>query len=546
MRTVVCYLGLWAAAVTAAGCAPQEHGARERLCAGHGCSAECRALEVDVCDIRDDECQDLIFKSLQCVRGDVLDDTPYLVVTESLSAGSFDGPEDLVHTRNVESAPTTGASNTTGAIVSATQSQMNQVTEQNPVQQGAETFAQRVFTYYISEGLRLLHLIEQTKTIECVLEEEEENVGAVEVDGTVKVESGNVGHRWLSMQLVAHEFVHAQQEVDYGGIQNLYAQYSNASKSRQGVNALLEGEAVLYGWLTHAFMRNTSIDDWALLDYFEQAARQKRRDIADMTSPLTHAQWWQHYAIGARVLAERWLTGHNLAVRSVRHNLKADFGAWVRDFAPPIGEGLGDGVTCAPPGTEMIVRDRLGPSGVFALLMAATKRQKDRPIEPAWQVARSVVDDRLDFFASRLPEGHSQAPWASKTPVTACEDQGVVGADAGAQLDAGEDSSVDADVRQADERDDAGASWVPPQVSDTSVPFGQLLPEGAVWVSWRLSFDTEDDARAFIRYFDEAEWRTVEFSQDDATVLIKGRRQIQHADEQMRFDAWDPWVMCTQ
>lgn len=532
--------------VLLAGCEPKSHSVRERLCAGSGCTAACRDVRVDACDIRDRACLDVIFQSLQCVRGAVLDERPRLRLTNSLLEGKRETPDQA------EQAPETASPSTTASVRSgsAPSTSGSDSASTNPAVPGPSVppppQPSDVFAYYVDEGLKLLHFIPEPTTIDEVVDKEKEVVGAIQTGGEVFVEQSNVGHRWLSMQLVAHEFVHAQQEVDYGGIANLYTYYDNTTTSRQAIRALIEGEAELYALLTHAFMRETSTEAWALLDYFDEHARQKRREIASVQAPWTHADWWLHYSVGARVLAERWQSGGNLAVRAVHHNLQADFGAWVRNLAPSYAADLGRGKTCAPARTQVVVRDELGPSGVFALLMAASKDRALKPIEPAWQVARGLVDDKLEFFAPLLNDGETQSEWFVEAAKEEC--RRVAGQrEAGANDDFTADAGVEAGLGETSQLpnpycSDAGVAQ--PNNATDDDEYARLLPQGSVWLSWRLAFSRAEDASRFVEYFEGLDWRTLEVTRDDAKVLLKGYREPLDEAGRRRFESWDPWRTC--
>lgn len=511
--------------VMLAGCAPEPSGARERLCAGNGCTDECRDLRVEACDIRERACQDVIFASLQCVRGRVLDETPYVKFVDELMSGNGNRSEALDRPAN----PTNGSTST-----QSTPPRPNTTQEQ---------LAQQIFSYYVDEGVRLLRLIDQATTIVQANDEQHVDVGAIESDGGVKVEHGSAGYRWSSMLLVTHEFVHAQQEVDYGGIANLFNRYPRTSKSRQSLLALLEGEAELYAWLTHAFMRNTELEDWSLQEHWEDAAKVKRRDIAQDQSPWPNAQRWQHYAIGAKVLSARWQAGHNLAVRSVLHNLEPDFGAWARGLAPPSGADLGNAVIPEPSGMQMVVRDELGPSGVFALLMAASKTWKPRPVEPAWRLASALVDDKLDFFAPLLPEGETQSQRIADDTRAECEAKREMDGGIPSQptADAGSDASAP-EERDSSSDDCADVAQVGDEVASAAVPYGRLVPRGSVWLSWRMAFATPKNAQEFVAYFEQVNWPHLEVTHSGAKVLIKAQRKPKTDAEQAAFDAWQPWA----
>lgn len=547
--------GVFFLAFAAMHCAPEDNSARERLCAGHGCTTECRELEVEACDIRDRDCQDVIFHSLQCVRGKVLERTPYIEIVDNLSSGKRNNPETL-EDRPADVSPRAEGASTPTMVQAVSASTRN-----------ARALAERVFTYYINEGVRLLRFIPEPTTIDQAIDKEVEDIGAIESDGGVKVEAANADYRWLSMQLLAHEFVHAQQEASYGGIAHLFSLYPQTATSRQSVKAMIEGEAELYAWLTHAFMRKQWVDDWALLDYFEDLAKQRRRATASMPTPWTNAQSWLHYPVGARVLAERWLRGHNLAVQSVRHNLEPDFGAWARGFAQTSGAKLEVGTNCPPENTQMVVRDELGPSGLFALLVAATRDRNLKPIEPAWQVARALVDDQLEFFAPLLAGQQTQAGWLDARAKAQCEAEVLAPRDADeeqSQDDAGSDAGTD--VAASSDAGDAGSAEIAsadaggempiekncddlpvtdPGIEATEgVPYARLLPEGAVWLSWRLAFDTPDDAKAFVNYFEDVAWDKLEVKRKGAKVVVKGVRKPRSSEVHAAFDAWDAWAVC--
>src|SRR5690606_19767285 len=68
-------------------------GPREELCAGNGCSRECRELDGGVCDIRERACQELVFQSVRCVRGTSLAQLP---PTDFVPQSDFGNPDAAV------------------------------------------------------------------------------------------------------------------------------------------------------------------------------------------------------------------------------------------------------------------------------------------------------------------------------------------------------------------------------------------------------------------------------------------------------------------
>lgn len=506
-------------------CSPDPpSGVREMLCGGTGCSAECRALEVKRCDVRERACQELIFQSVRCVRGSDLTALPRIEFVPGFGSSEED----------VDAAASEGAS--------------------------SEEVAFEIWTAAIDEGLQLLRLI--AAPLAVARDEEEQNVGGKVQDGAVSFDDGSADAAWRSMKLLAHEYVHTMQEHDYGGLARLYARHSRSNVTSQGLQAFIEGEAELYSWLAHAFMRNTDMDGWDLDAYWELEQKWQRDAIARAASPWTSARMWQHYAIGAQYLYRVWKQGHNVAVRSVLYNLDADFARWASGFESRPRPTAALPTLCSPVGNYPIVQDALGPSGVFSILIAAAKARASTviPSEHAWRLATDVLHDQLRMYAPTLDERDTQVAWLEREAKAArcrapssgdssgrfTSDAGADGGgadggghDGGASVDHSSRGPVDAGVCETDEalgEMDGGVT-----VSEET-PFAvlqtRLVPNGAVWVSWQLEFTNEESAKDVEQWIAAAGWSTLRVERHDRTVIVRARRAARTEAEANAFVSW--------
>lgn len=549
----------WGLAVIA--CAPQsEPSVRDPLCAGAGCTQECRDLQVSLCDIQDRACQEMIFQSVRCVRGSALTELPR---TE------FAPPPSTEPDVTPDAAPP-------------------------PAPTPAEV-ADQIWSQYLDEGLKALHLIEQP--LDVARAEEDKVTGGVASDGGVKILPGNAEQEWWSMKLLAHEYVHTMQERDYGGIASLYAKYSRSSVTAQGIQAFIEGEADLYAWLTHAFMRNAPMDAWGLEEYFSLDEKATRDRAAKAESPWTSIRQWQHYAIGARYLYRAWRQGQNIGVRSVLYNLEPDFGRWAADFAKPTGPRVSENPVCEPDHTAIIVQDAGGPSGVYAILISALRAQKAKvmPAEHMWQVAKDLTEDQLRMYAYTFGTGTTQAQWlerdsrramctvtntapikvndagldaasdtASALPDGASMQLGAASTDGAATTESAVTTqgatSVSSEVSTVTDVDlasssgavpvcdaavaDAGAfpmdaGWFETDDDTTFADLQQhLVPGGPVWASWALGFESKDSAAQFAEWIEAAEWSTIRVEHSGRKVTLFTRSEPKSDTERAVFDAW--------
>lgn len=561
----------WGIAGTA--CAPEsEPSVRDPLCAGSGCTPECRDLQVDLCDIRERACQEVIFQSVRCVRGSSLTELPR---TDFAPPPSTD-PDIVIDA----AAP--------------------------PAPRPAEV-AEQVWSQYLDQGLKALHLIEQP--LEVAQAEEIKQTGGQASNGDVEILPGNAEQEWWSMKLLAHEYVHTMQDRDYGGIASLYARYSRSSVTAQGIQAFIEGEADMYAWLTHAFMRKAPMDAWGLEEYFAVEEKGKRDDAAKAVSPWTSIRQWHHYPIGARYLYGAWRQGQNIAVRSVLYNLEPDFGRWAADFETPTGPQVSKKPICEPDHTAIIVQDALGPSGVYAILISALRAQKVEvmPAEHMWQVAKDLTEDQIRMYAYTFGTGTTQAQWLDREsrramcPVTnttptkvndagsdAAADVGMTTSDGAApdgaattvgavtldgatsvssgaaassasaatseSIVTAESVSVSSDVGAAGSNVvvpacdagviDAGglpsdAGWFETDDDTTFEELQQhLVPGGPVWASWALGFETKDSATQFTEWVEAANWATLRVEQSGRTVHLFTRSAPASDADERAFDAW--------
>ncbi len=486
-------------AAIAAACAPEPDGPRETLCAGSGCSERCRSLEVERCDTREKDCQSLVFESVRCVRGSDLTALPR---TEFVPQTTFSEP----HRDELEPA----------AVLAA-----------------------QVWATYVDEGLRLVTLIDEQATLASASAAEGEATGGVQQGGVVQI-SEDEGHAsWWAMRLLAHEYVHAQQEHDYGGLGHLYGRYARSNVTSQGIQAFIEGEAELYSWLTHAFMREVNVDPWELDEYFDVEEKSLRSRVAKSPSPWGPARQWQHYTVGARVLYNMWQSGRNLAVRSMLHQLQPDFGAWASGFSPRRGPRVSREPVCVPEGTRLFLSDSLGPSGVFALLIGASQEQAVKPTEEAWQLAMQLSEDQLRMYGPSLDKGISQAQWLAESAEQAMCDTapapaGAPGVDAGA-------TGVDAGVAGVDAGARPSISPNPgrkPKVDETDVS-SRLVPGGPVWLSWAFGFETASAAERFAALCRQLPHLHVELEDDQVTL-----RATQQAPNGLHLSLWASESRC--
>lgn len=500
-------------------------GPREELCAGNGCSRECRELDVGVCDIRERACQEIVFQSVRCVRGSSLSQLP---PTDFVPQSDFGNPD-------------AAAEWDAGAIA-----------ELPP-----EVVAQAVWEEYLDEGLQLMHLIAQPLAVARA--EEGKATGGITTGGSVAIADNNADQLWWSMRLLAHEYVHTMQEHDYGGIGSLYGRHSRSSVTSQGVQAFIEGEAELYAWLAHAFMRNRSITDWNLEEFFDLDEKSVRTRVANTDSPWTTARQWQHYAIGARYLYKTWERSKNIGVRSVMYNLKADFGVWASGFEPKRGPAVSERELCQPPGNHTIMQDSLGPSGVFAILMAASRATDATvaPTEYAWRIATDLTNDVIRMYGPAYAGAVSQAEWMERDAKLAmCKPASSAG---GAPADAGLGDGGTGDAGGAatlapQPLSDAGvacdAGYVASlEIGDagsfahsTDTPFGELqkhlVPGAPTWVTWAFTFENKDSASAFTSWIEDAKWPTLRVAQRGQSVVLRNRRTPTSDAERATFDAW--------
>lgn len=498
------------AAAFTAHCAPSSpSGVREQLCGGSGCTPQCRDLIVDACDIRERDCQETIFQSVRCVRGTELTTLPSTTFVpqsqlgetpEASDAGQSEGPSE------------------------------------------AEV-ATQVWIDLIDEGLQLLHLT--AAPLDQAQAAERPNTGGLATGNSVAIADSSADYEWRSMRLLAHEYVHTMQERDYGGLASLYKRYSRSNVTSQGIQAFIEGEAELYSWLAHAFMRNVSLDSWHLDEFFGVEEKRKRDDVLRAASPWTSARSWQHYAIGARVLYRAWETGHHLAVRSVMYNLEPDFGQWVRDFAPRSGPRVAAEPICNPKGTQVIVQDSLGPSGAYAFLVAAAKARGLKVIaaERAWQIASDVSDDQMRMYAATLGEKDTQTAWLEREAKAAMcglgsEQKPAPSAADGGKLDGGWDGP---DTPQSGACD-AGHSQPADTAPTEELPLAELqrsiVPGAPAWVSWEFGFETSGSAKDFEEWVAAAALPALRVEREARVVIVRARRLPTSDGERDAFAAW--------
>lgn len=493
---------LW---VWVASCTDEPRTLRGSLCRVPGCAPGCEALEVEPCDVEERSCQELVFQSVRCVHGGALQSLP---VTTAKGRDQFS----------------------------------EEVTERIQEQRDPDRLLEG---QYIDRALRLFGLLAADRTGDAELASVQSSAAAVFSSDDESVTVVQMGPQWVAMKTLAHEYVHAQQQASYpGGIMGLFSQAPQTQAGAQAVQAFIEGEAVLYEWLTFAFMRQTPIEEWKVEAYFDLTLQDYRRAAAATVSPWYPARAWLHYPVGALYLLEVYRRGGHEAVQRVRRQIPPLFTYWMHGY-PPEARLLREraaGLRCAAPetaaGFKWIAADELGPSGVFAV---AARHSADGRLatESAWRLAKALRSDALGIYAQERTETPLAVRQLRALPPAMTESlettahlrawfRGAPGAAAGVRhasagvFSLADDAAGVGDETSGNEVADGGARlmWPPDGgladggsfseggfsdagASDGGAPDGgagkpsELQPGGQVLVAWRLRFSDVPSAKQF-------------------------------------------------
>jgi hypothetical protein len=200
----------------------------------------------------------------------------------------------------------------------------------------------------------------------------------------------------LAQEILAHEYVHAQQDAERD-LTTYTETYRTTTDSSVAVNSVFEGEARLYEILFTAHQTNHAPEDFSWDSSFTSGQKSVFADAGDVSKPIDDAFWSFPYVWGLVRAHDAWLKGGNAAVKRLFLSPPLAQNALLRP-STGLGPGLAiDDLTFTPPAGFAHVRtDTLGVLAVEGFL---------------GRIGHSAVDaatwrgDRIDVFGDDVTGG---------------------------------------------------------------------------------------------------------------------------------------------
>lgn len=357
------------------------------ICAGEGCSTDCRALSGDNCDLLQSDCRQRVLDAVICVRG-----TPgTMPQVRMLTLDEY--------RLELEAEPDAGAGDSGASD-----------------EDGGVPDAEAALDDW-SITMRLLGLIDSDQDIRgAAIEEDATGVaGYYEADAhrITLIDRGVPEDSSEAQRLFAHELVHALQDQEIG-LSELAERTSGSIDSASARSCLIEGEATLYADLAFALLQGFTLDPEALDVRLRRRLKYARHDVVSSASPYT-ALWHLNYPVGTRHLADAYFGDGNDAVRATYAAPPLSTIHWMHGYrtaaerAEPLVLALACDEATAPADFEPTRGSSMGPFSVFAFLGQLLREAGLFETEAHWQHALEWRQDSLSVFTDA--RGRVAASW---------------------------------------------------------------------------------------------------------------------------------------
>lgn len=423
-------------------------------CGKERCPEECLALSERDCDVLDPECQRRIFFATSCVRGtkgtmptvrvvsleDLLAEQASDAGGESawlrpnsvhaqlsslhMSLGTeFDAGADAAPTDepwdaargDTQDASTEDADALDGGVADAEEdagpNNMPDAAAEHDAGSSAGEHEPPSAKAYWEAALSLLHL----RASEPARDETNDLAGYYSSDtqSITLVDRGAAQDSEGAQKTLAHEFVHALQDQQIG-LSELRYGTGRTTDAQLALGCLIEGEALLYEELAWGLLHGLSVDPTYWDVVFARQLKYARGAVLASDSPYDTV-WRLRYAVGARYLADAWLSGGDWGVRSLYESPPASTVHFMHGFSArrtrsePLTLSLVCNTATAPDGFEAKWNDTLGAMVLFAFLGHNLVDRGLYPSEHSFQQALAWRQDRLEIFGN--PEGKIAVSW---------------------------------------------------------------------------------------------------------------------------------------
>ncbi|MCA9710543.1 MAG: hypothetical protein KDK70_32175 [Myxococcales bacterium] len=192
-------------------------------------------------------------------------------------------------------------------------------------------------------------------------------------DGSVTIVETNLGdvNPDVSVFVLSHEFVHAQQDVDIG-LQEFFDEHATSADASTATRSVTEGEAVHYSNLTMARQPGAEVTE----EIFEAYYAEQQQDLRDAAAGASSTAYTDlsstfPYPFGGELVTDRWLAEGNAGVRAIYDDPPGSTAAILRTLA---GDDPRDEVDVPalladplPEGWAAVADDTLGAWILYAL-----------------------------------------------------------------------------------------------------------------------------------------------------------------------------------
>lgn len=328
-----------------------------------GCSDH---LSLEICDIREADCQINVFLALQDARHEGWD--PWLEVPSMrvISIAQFRDELNAAYDDPVPASPVAPPFDPVNVALKLFR--MIDPTVENETEERIDTQLNIVAAYYDPYRNR-----------------------------TTIIDRGASEDPQADMRVLAHELTHAAQQRT----QDLRTWHERTLSNYHARQAVIEGEATLYANLIDVALSriNPLTVDWE--QYHETYLDGVRREVAATGSPWL-SMHVLNYPLGSRLLTDRWLQGGSVSVRALYRDLPREIGQLLS--APALTNAempslLDCGAPPAPDGFALMTQATLGSLSVFGFatrLLAAEVFD----LEGAWQIAQNWRGDLFTVYAA--------------------------------------------------------------------------------------------------------------------------------------------------
>lgn len=421
----LCSLFVWSAACSV------EHNPLG-VCDGKSCPEQCIALKGPDCDVRGAACQKRIFGAVECVRGTqgtmpeirLLTETELRIEEYGLDAGGSAPvhksgelgdaaiPEpDAGAAFDAATEPLDAGTPTDAGSIDAGERDAEAPPPVPDAGRDPSVDAGKDVKEHWDIALELLGLRIAMPALDQI-----DDIGGLYDALTQRitlVDRGDPQDSPSAQMTLAHEFVHALQDQQYGLLEMRRGRVGTTD-AQLASGCLTEGEARLYEQLSWGLLQGLPVDRayWKVL--FARYAKYSRDAVAAGESPLDRV-WLLRYGLGASYLADAWLAGGNAAVARVLESPPITSAHWMHGYAEaqtrsePLSQSLDCNDASAPAEFERISSDTLGAFTLFAFLAHNLAVDGIHPTEVSWRRALAWRQDRVELFVG--PGGETAVSW---------------------------------------------------------------------------------------------------------------------------------------